>query len=117
MKLLEYRVKKGELSVPANEKVLSFGIDKGTVYFWTMQSDNKNPDVPDGKYLILENNDDIPENYHHVTTLIDEMAPKHIFIEYIEPAKTQMTKVITDQGIETFEEPLNEHSESENKPA
>lgn len=108
MKLVEHRIKHGEILVGQDEKILSFGIDKGTIYFWGAKSDKKTT-LPPNKYVVLDNGDDVTEYLQHVATLVEGITPKHIFLEYIPPkpedAPKSLTKIITDEGIETIPTP------------
>lgn len=102
MKIVEHKVDHGELLIQARDKIFSFGIDNGTVYFWATQAEKQKNDPPDQKYIVLDNGDEIEENWHHVATLVEGVRPKHIFLEYIPDNKPKaVTKIISDKGIET----------------
>lgn len=111
MQLTEHKVKHGEVLIDQNEKILSFGIDKGYIYFWGCKKSEKSVLAP-SKYVVLDKTDKIEDNYHHVATLVEGVEPKHIFM-YVEPPTQQLsprkvTKVITESGTETLEAPAND---------
>lgn len=114
MKLVEYKVKHGEIAINSNEKVLSFAVeDDGTIIFFAAVSD-KETNEPANKYYVLDTGDDVPENYRHVATLVEGTMAKHIFLEYIDPAdlpKKKVTKLITSEGTEEFVEDVDPENE------
>lgn len=104
MQLTEHQVKQGELFVEKNERILSFGIEKDTVFFWGAKSDKKIEGKPD-KYVVLNKTDEVADNLHHVATLVEGTEPKHIFIEQVPPdPKKKYAKIVTDEGSEIVED-------------
>lgn len=105
MEILEHKIENGEIYIDFREKILSFGIDNGVVFFWGLKPKEKTKEPPT-KYIVVNVGDKVKDNWHHVATLIEGVKSKHIFVEYIPPKDQKpkkITKIITDKGVETVE--------------
>lgn len=104
--LTEHKLELGEELSIKGERIVSFGIDNGTIYFWCVKDDTEKAETPEERYIVLGKTDDVPESFMHVATLVEGIEPRHIFVEQWKPEEgKQYAKVVTENAQDIIELP------------